>query len=167
MTSFIPCPSCGRHVRVSADACPFCVTALGTTSAPVRLAFALSLGLAISGCGGEEEGADTGVSATEGGTASSDPTGTSAGAVDPDQGGEDYGGFGDTFEPPPPGSTSSASDPFPGTDSGTDSGTGGESTTGAPDTGDTTMGDTGGTTEASPDPDAGGEDYAGPGTDTF
>lgn len=149
MSDFVPCPSCGRHVRALVTSCPFCAARLGTTSAPGRYALGLALGLAFAACGEADKddelttAAETSASDTSDGTptgpdgpgmTSAVPGETSAtSSTDPDQGGEDYGGFGETsWEPEPEPETG------PGPE-GTD--TGGEDTTsstGSEGTGSTT-----------------------------
>jgi len=62
--SFVPCPSCRRHVRANENACPFCSSALPEGLAPIPgararmsrgalLAFASTL--AVTGCGASTE----------------------------------------------------------------------------------------------------------------
>ena len=57
MASFLPCPSCGRHVRSSERACPFCGHAnagreiVGRSLSPLpELLPALLLGLTLAAC---------------------------------------------------------------------------------------------------------------------
>lgn len=61
MKALVPCPSCGRHVRVSEEACPFCASVLPTdlaaravpaaTSRMKRAAaFAFTATLTLAGC---------------------------------------------------------------------------------------------------------------------
>jgi hypothetical protein len=169
MSGFVPCPSCGRHVRALVTSCPFCATRLGTMSARSRYAIGLAVGLTFAACG--EGDKDDGMSATAAETSAGTASDTEGPGMtstipgdsstsqpgDPDQGGEDYAGPGDTdWDPDPP--------PEPGTDTevaatdtGGDSSTGGEASTGS------TGGEgTGSSTGEPSDPDAGGEDYAGP-----
>src|SRR5687767_7263790 len=74
MTHLVPCPGCGRHVRVTESACPFCNVGLSLANTPppvlptIRLgraatfAFGATLlgATAIVGCGGESEERDGG-----------------------------------------------------------------------------------------------------------
>jgi hypothetical protein len=142
MQTLIPCPSCGRHVRVQSTSCPFCATTFGTTTAATCAAIGLAFGLALSGCGddgqtsqptgdgsttvidqgGEDYGGpgDTGEFSTDGGPAG---TSTSENPAETDQGGEDYGGPGDTSVPQETGTTST-------TGEATGSGSGGTGDTG-------------------------------------
>ena len=59
MATFLPCPSCGRHVRTSEHACPFCRHGergrdlIGRILSPLpELLPALVLGLSIAACDG-------------------------------------------------------------------------------------------------------------------
>ena len=169
MKTFVPCSRCGRHVRLHASSCPFCDTKLGTVGAPLRAAVTLAIGLGLCACfedtepsdGMTESNGDTTVGASGPGMSSS-PSGTTASSnsTDPwdtDQGGEDYGGFGDTSEWPQ-GSTGGTGGET--TDSSGTGGTGSTGGTGAQDTGDFSS------TSAGPS-DSGGEDYAGPETGTI
>jgi hypothetical protein len=49
MPRLLPCPSCGRHVRVTQPTCPFCGSARAPAPAPARLTVAL-LGLCLAAC---------------------------------------------------------------------------------------------------------------------
>lgn len=78
---FAPCPSCRRHVRVDADACPFCGGACAFAASPAPVArrmsraamFAVASSLVVGACSSEPMyGApvkpfDAGDAATEGG----------------------------------------------------------------------------------------------------
>ncbi|MBL8604701.1 MAG: hypothetical protein JNK72_22435 [Myxococcales bacterium] len=80
MKSLVPCPSCGRHVRVSEAACPFCATALPTDlaaraipSSSGRLkraaAFAFTATLTLAGCSDDPTpAADSGAVVDAGGS---------------------------------------------------------------------------------------------------
>lgn len=71
--SLVPCPSCGRHVRVAERACPFCAASLsrGAQSAAVipsatqrmsrAAAFTFAASLAIAGCGDSTPSPDAAV----------------------------------------------------------------------------------------------------------
>lgn len=61
MKALVPCPSCGRHVRVSEEACPFCASVLPTDLAARAIpaatsrmkraaAFAFTATLTLAGC---------------------------------------------------------------------------------------------------------------------
>lgn len=172
MKTFIPCSHCGRHVRLHASSCPFCDTKLGLVSAPLRTAVTLAIGLGLCACFDDSEPSDdmsqgsaageTGDTDASGPGMSSSPTGTATtpNTTDPwdsDQGGEDYGGFGDTGDWPQ-GTTGGTGGET--TDTGGTGGTGSTGGTGEPTTGDFTS------TSEGPS-DSGGEDYAGPETDTI
>jgi hypothetical protein len=155
------CSACDRHVQPNASRCPFCDTALGTTSAlPQRMMMVAAFGLALAGCGddGAPAEAPTSGGATTTATATdTDSTGmgsTSTTASDPDAGGEDYAGA----ETGPWGEEEESAEEWGGTTSidttGTDTDTGSEST--GTDTG---------STSSDTEDDAGGQDYAGPETD--
>ena len=49
MSRLLPCPSCGRHVRVAERECPFCSRVLAIAAAPSRLTVVL-LGLCFAAC---------------------------------------------------------------------------------------------------------------------
>lgn len=69
MSQLVPCPSCGRHVRLSGESCPFCDAALDTSALAAQYAprrgsvqtgikraviFAVGASMAAA-CGGETE----------------------------------------------------------------------------------------------------------------
>ncbi|MBL8677698.1 MAG: hypothetical protein JNK05_00915 [Myxococcales bacterium] len=90
-----PCVECGRHVRASENACPFCGASVAPTPAPMmpqsRLSRAalVAFGLAVStaSCGGGDANANTGGTVTQGGSTSSGGEGPSTGGgVDQDAG---------------------------------------------------------------------------------
>lgn len=151
------CTACDRHVQPETTRCPFCDTALGTTSAlPHRVMMAAAVSLALAGCadrgGGENttaagttSGSGTSASTTETAetTASTGQGSVTANTWDTDAGGEDYAG-------------PETTDTWPNEES---TGTTGEST----DTGST--GTDTGSSSTDTGEDAGGQDYAGPETD--
>ena len=57
MARFVPCPSCGRHVRHVDARCPFCGHAEVDSPLPARLS-ALLLGLCLAGCAGSGSSGD-------------------------------------------------------------------------------------------------------------
>jgi len=146
MSIHVPCPSCGRHVRNDAAACPFCATALGSVTAP-RVSFVgLMLGLTLAGCaagpqgGSSDDGSSSGEtldSSSEGKTATSSGESTRAESESEDYGGQDYAG---------PGSEEDDETASPSTS-----------------TGSTSSGETGSTSAEDDDEEYGGQDYAGPG----
>jgi hypothetical protein len=90
------CNSCNRHYRAQDGSCPFCGTALQTTSAPsLGMTAALVLGLAMFGCNKGEDEADTTDSTEDESTSGNDTEGTdtdSSTTEVPDTGEADYGG---------------------------------------------------------------------------
>lgn len=87
----VPCPSCGRHIRVAEAACPFCSSAVPEgietrviPSANRRLtraaAFVFGAAVAVTGCGSETSG---------GGSSNGSSSSTSGGS---DGGPDDDGG---------------------------------------------------------------------------
>ena len=54
MTRLMPCPACGRHVRVSERDCPFCGRRNLSVSAPARLSIAL-VGMSLVACAGNKD----------------------------------------------------------------------------------------------------------------
>jgi hypothetical protein len=149
------CTACERHVQPHTTRCPFCDTALGTTSAPHRAMMAAALGLALVGCadrggdntsaGGETSstetmGSETSSSASTTMSTAGEGSTSSTTASEPDAGGEDYAG--------------PETDEWGGWEESSTSGAESEST------GDSTGTDTGSSTGETED-DAGGQDYAG------
>ncbi|MEZ4405434.1 MAG: hypothetical protein R3A52_02920 [Polyangiales bacterium] len=71
--SLVPCPSCGRHVRVAERACPFCAASLSRGAQPAAVvpsatqrmsraaAFTFAASLAIAGCGDSTPSPDAAV----------------------------------------------------------------------------------------------------------
>ncbi|HLT36122.1 MAG TPA: hypothetical protein VK034_07545 [Enhygromyxa sp.] len=54
MPRLLPCPSCGRHIRVVERECRFCGRVQATVTAPSRLTIAL-LGLSLAACTGADK----------------------------------------------------------------------------------------------------------------
>ncbi|MEO7035702.1 MAG: hypothetical protein ABI548_17360 [Polyangiaceae bacterium] len=90
MKHLVPCPECGRHVRVSETACPFCALPLDLAGTPehrlptsrlsraATLAFGATLvsATALAGCGGDAE-TGTGSAAGAPGMSTAGAAGTS------------------------------------------------------------------------------------------
>lgn len=83
MPRLSPCPACGRHVRVSEPACPFCGSARATAAAPARLTVAL-VGLCLAACTPSNDApTKPGNQNPEPDTAPVEPVDTAAPEVDP------------------------------------------------------------------------------------
>lgn len=141
----IPCPSCHSHVLVDDRQCPHCGTALQTTAAP-RVAGALLLGLALTGCpsdDGDDTAGGSSTTATTAPTTASTTDGTSTEDSVSGSGGVDYGtgDFGDD------------TDTTGSTGTGTDSTTGDTDSVGEPEYG--VPGTTTGGTDSVGEPDYG------------
>lgn len=90
MASLVPCPSCGRHVRIADATCPFCasaqpagraVTAASRPRAKRAITF-VAASIAVSACGStttQETTPDTTATAAASGAPTADPVPT----VDP------------------------------------------------------------------------------------
>lgn len=70
----IPCPQCARHIRIDADACPFC----GATHGGTIAAAALALVLVVAACGPTTDGIDGGTTTTTTGTATTTSSSSSS-----------------------------------------------------------------------------------------
>jgi hypothetical protein len=91
MSHLVPCPDCGRHVRVHEAECPFCAASLNLAATPppvlpkrrlgraALFAFGATLvGITAIGCGDSDDGGGTGGSS---GSAGSSGSGGSAGSA--------------------------------------------------------------------------------------
>ncbi|MCA9697112.1 MAG: hypothetical protein KC431_06285 [Myxococcales bacterium] len=124
MARFVPCPSCGRHVRHVDARCPFCGHAEVDSPLPARLS-ALLLGLCLAGCAGSGSSGDK-TDKADGSEPAPQPAVNESGN-DEAAAGEESGGAATT--------DGTTTDGAPAADTGD----GGDTTDGAPaaDTGDT------------------------------
>ena len=156
--ALVPCSACRRHVRSTAEVCPFCERRVGAIRASIPAVLGMAVGLALAGCVDDNAGDDSspstlddaGVETSNAGSTSSTSSSDSIG--DDDAGGETYGGA--EWE------TSAGWESTTRSEDSTTSSE--ESTTGESESSGSS---TSGATETLGD-DAGGETYGGPAWET-
>ncbi len=76
------CPSCSRYLRADTAVCPFCTAKVPTSPAKL-LALSLAVGLAVSGCAGDDgETSESSASTTSSSTTTTTTTTSTTTSVD-------------------------------------------------------------------------------------